>query len=181
LPPNLWQNARRNGLVMFWPDPPAHLSRGTRIADGEPGQPLVVHGKVYAPDGAKPAPGVTVYAYNTDAAGYYGANHTEYPPRLHGWMLTDNAGEFELHTIRPGSYPNTRIPAHVHFSFWGGGYPLQWVDELRFAGDPFVTDAMRAEAAPLGAFSPIQPVTRDGDGVWQCSFQIRAGRECNFR
>jgi hypothetical protein len=87
---------------------------------------------------------------------------------------------FELHTIRPGSYPNTRIPAHVHFSLWGGGYPLQWVDKKRFASDPFVTDAMRAEAAPLGIFSALQSLTRGDDGIWQCSLKIRAGRECNF-
>ncbi len=23
-----------------------------------------------------------------------------------------------------------RVPAHVHFEAWGGGYPIQWVEEL---------------------------------------------------
>jgi len=130
----------------------------------------VVLGTIYAPDAATPAPDVTVYAYNTDDEGYYGAGHAEYPPRLYGWMRADNSGQFELHTIRPGHYPHTRIPAHVHFSLWGGGYPLQWVDEMRFADDPLVTEAMRAETASFG-----------DDGVWRCAFKIRAGRECNFR
>lgn len=180
LPPSAWRNARQNGLVMILPEPSGRPSREARIAEGEPGQPLVVLGVLYAPDGATPAPGVTVYAYNTDAEGYYGAGHAEYPPRLHGWMLTDNSGRFELHTIRPGHYPHARIPAHIHFSLWGGGYPPQWVDELRFADGPFITEAMRTEAAGQGTFTTIQPVMRGDDGTWHCKFQIRAGHQCNF-
>jgi len=170
LPPSVWQNARRNGLVMIWPNPPDRLAREAHIAEGEPGEPLVVSGQVFAPDGTTPAPGVTVYAYNTGAEGYYGANRTEYPPRLHGWMLTDRAGRFELHTIRPGRYPGMRVPAHVHFCLWGGGYPAQWVDELRFAGDDYLKPGEKAE-----------PVTRGADGIWHCSFKMVAARETNFR
>lgn len=82
LPPSAWRNARLNGLVMIWPQPSGLLSREACIAEREPGDALVVSGAVYVPDGVSPAPGVTVYAYNTDAEGYYCANHAEYPPRL---------------------------------------------------------------------------------------------------
>jgi len=98
---------------MFWPNPPARLTRVARIAEGEPGELLNVAGQVFAPDGRTPAPGLTVYAYDTDAEGYYGAGHTDYSPRLHGWMLTDDAVSFEWHTIRPGHYPGMRVPAHI--------------------------------------------------------------------
>jgi hypothetical protein len=46
LPDSAWRNARQNGLVMIWPDLPAHLSPVARIAEGEPGEPLVVLGQV---------------------------------------------------------------------------------------------------------------------------------------
>ena len=182
LPPGAWKNARRNGLVMIWPNPPANPSRSTQIAaDAEPGVRLIVAGQVFTPDGSTPAAGVTVYAYNTDAEGYYGVARAEYPPRLYGWMRTDAAGRFELRTIRPGSYPGMRVPAHIHFSAWGGGYPLQWFDELRFAGDRYITPEMLAQDAESGDFRGIQPLVRGQDGVLRCGFKIRLKNECNFR
>src|SRR5580658_5943982 len=72
LPAAVWRNARSNGLVMIHQVTihdlaPALLSSRTQIArDDEPGDRLVVEGQVFAPDGHTPAPGVTVYAYNTD-------------------------------------------------------------------------------------------------------------------
>src|ERR1039458_8660758 len=69
----------------------------------------------------------------------YGENRTEYPPRIYGWMKTNAAGGFELRTIHPGCYPGMRVPAHVHFVLWGGGYPLQWTEELKFEGGRYIT------------------------------------------
>lgn len=128
----------------------------------------------------RPPPGVTVYAYHTDAQGSYGENHREYPPRLYGWMKTDAAGRFELQTIRPGHYPGMRVPAHVHCELWGGGYPLQWTDELRFAGDSYLTEAMAAEDSGRGEFRTIQPVTRGDDAAWHCNFKILPQTHTNF-
>jgi protocatechuate 3,4-dioxygenase beta subunit len=182
LPPGAWKNARRNGLVMIRPNPPANPSRSTQIApDAEPGERLIVAGQVFMPYGRTPASNVTVYAYNTDMEGYYGTGHAEYPPRLYGWMRTDAAGRFELRTIRPGSYPAMRVPAHIHFSAWGAGFPLQWFDELRFADDPYITPEMLANDAELGDFRAIQPLVRGQDGVLGCGFKIRLKNECNFR
>ena len=56
--------------------------------------------------------GITVYAYNTDAEGFYRQDKKIWPPRLHGWAITDTNGHFTLHTIRPGHYPGRQIPAH---------------------------------------------------------------------
>jgi protocatechuate 3,4-dioxygenase beta subunit len=139
-----------------------------------------VAGRVSAPDGPTPAEGVTVYAYNTDAEGYYGENRAEYPPRIYGWMKTNAAGGFELRTIYPGSYPGMRVPAHVHFVLWGGGYPLQWTEELKFEGGRYITPALVAEDAQLGEFRTIQRLSRGNDGVLRCAFQIRLRRESNF-
>jgi protocatechuate 3,4-dioxygenase, beta subunit len=181
LPPGAWRNARRNGLVMIRHPAPANIASHAKITQpDEPGEPLMVKGQVFASDGKTPAPAVTVYAYNTDAQGYYGEHHAEYPPRLYGWMKTDDAGRFELVTIKPGRYPGMHVPAHIHFSLWGGGYPPQWVDELRFEGDSYLTPAMIAEDRVRGEFATIQRLTRSPDGVLHCSFRIRAQSMSNF-
>ncbi len=182
LPKSVWERARNNGLIMIHRPAPAALSSRTRIVPAEePGNPLIIEGQVFAPDGRTPAEDITVYAYNTDAEGYYGADQKEYPPRLYGWMKTDAEGRFELHTILPGHYPGMRVPAHVHFTLWGAGYPPQWVDELRFEGDPYITPEMLAEAKGKGEFSSIRQVTHTEDGVLHCRFKMRLKRETNFR
>jgi len=176
LPASVWKNQRRNGLIMIHRDTPAQFLSQTQIAaPGEPGDPLVVAGQVFAPDGRTPAPGVTVYAYNTDAEGYYGAGRAEYPPRIYGWMRTDAAGRFELRTIRPGRYPNMRVPAHVHFDLWSGGYPMQWAEAVQFAGDSYLTAEMLDEDAKLGRFHTIREV-RNG----RCEYQVRLRSESNY-
>lgn len=177
LPASVWKNARRNGLIMIHRDTPRELSWRTRItAPGEPGQALVVVGQVFAPDGRTPAADVTVYAYHTDAQGYYGANRTEYPPRIYGWMKTDAGGRFELSTIYPGRYPAMRVPAHVHFDLWGGGFPMQWAEAVQFAGDSYLMPAMLAEDAKLGEFHTVREV-RDG----RCEYRIQLKTASNYR
>ena len=136
----------------------------------------MVAGQVFAPDGRNPAAGVTVYAYNTDAEGYYGANRAEYPPRIYGWMKTDRAGCFELATIHPGRYPGMRVPSHVHFELWGGGYPMQWAEAVQFAGDSYLTADMPAEDAQRGKFRTIREI-RQG----RSEYQMRLQTTSNYR
>jgi protocatechuate 3,4-dioxygenase beta subunit len=181
LPASVWKNARNNGLVMIHRPAPSELSWQTQIVkNGEPGEPLIVAGRVSAPDGPTPAEGVTVYAYNTDAEGYlrrkpHGVSAADL------WLDEDECrGGFELRTIHPGCYPGMRVPAHVHFVLWGGGYPLQWTEELKFEGGRYITPALVAEDAQLGEFRTIQRLSRGNDGVLRCAFQIRLRRESNF-
>src|SRR4029453_12669266 len=37
----------------------------------EPGERLIVTGRVFGPDGVTPVPGASVYVYHTDVKGYY--------------------------------------------------------------------------------------------------------------
>ena len=84
--------------------PPEVSSVGVIAGANEPGQRLVITGTVYAPDGVTPAPGVIVYAYQTDAGGEY-HNDAQRVARLHGWAKSDAQGHFEFRTIHPGAYP----------------------------------------------------------------------------
>lgn len=122
-------------------------STGRMTAAGEPGPTLSVSGVVVDPDG-KPVPGASLYAYQTDAEGYYGVKpiSDSQNPRLKILLRTDAQGQWSFDTIRPGSYPNSRAPGHIHFEVTAQGF-LTRVSEIVFQGDPFITDAMRRNPA----------------------------------
>ncbi|HKA35362.1 MAG TPA: hypothetical protein VKH43_00985 [Thermoanaerobaculia bacterium] len=138
----------------------------------EPGERLVVTGTVFAPDGVTPAPGVFLYVYNTDATGHYNSERG-LPPRLHGWMKSGPDGRYEYRTIKPASYPGSRIPAHVHTQLWGGGYTPQAGPELNFEGDPFLKSSEREHSASLGRFAFIRSARKDAQGVWRVEQDLR--------
>lgn len=86
--------------------------------------------------GNSPLSGVVVFAYQTDRTGVYHVRGGS-GWRLRGWARTDKEGRFEFRTIRPGSYPGTRNPSHIHLSVEGASVARQTVDEIQFADDPF--------------------------------------------
>ena len=96
---------------------PSTLSTTARIAPAsEPGQPLVVRGRLLNVDGS-PAANAIVFAYHTDRGGLYDKRENgPHSWRLRGWVKTDREGAFTFETIRPGSYPNSNNPPHVHFT-----------------------------------------------------------------
>jgi protocatechuate 3,4-dioxygenase beta subunit len=128
---------------------------------GEPGQPLLVRGTVFQPDGATPAAGAFLYVYQTDATGIYGPDGA--PPRLRAWLRTDAQGRYEYRTIRPAPYPGRTIQAHIHTQLWGAGIAPQWNRDLLFADDGLVLRREREESATLGRFQFVVTPTREGD------------------
>jgi protocatechuate 3,4-dioxygenase beta subunit len=135
--------------------------RAVLAGASEPGTRLLVRGRLFTADGERPAAGAILYAYQTDATGVY--NTKAGPPRLRGFMKTDADGRFEYDTIRPGSYPGTANAAHVHHQAWGGGFPAQWISDLNFADDPFVSAADRARSEAGGRFAWVRSPRREGD------------------
>lgn len=122
-------------------------STGRLTPAGEPGPPLSVTGVVVDPEG-KPVAAASLYAFQTDAEGYYGVKPVSdnQNPRLKILLRTDAQGRWSFDTIRPGSYPNSRAPGHIHFEVSAQGFATK-VFEIVFQGDPFVTDAMRKNPA----------------------------------
>ena len=96
---------------------PATLAATARIAPtSEPGAPLIVRGQLLNIDGS-PAAGAVVFAYQTDRGGLYDKRENgPHSWRLRGWVKAGPDGRFTFETIRPGSYPNSNNPPHVHFT-----------------------------------------------------------------
>ena len=160
---------------------PAGLTANARIApEEEPGEPMRVEGTVYDQSG-RPAAGVIVYAYHTDAHGIY-------PPdeamrgraayrhgRLRGWVQTDAQGRYRFDTVRPGGYPNSRTPTHVHMHVIEVDRCTYYISSIHFEDDPRLTPEQRDElTAGRGGRGLVRP-TRDDDGVWVVTRDIRLG------
>ena len=138
----------------------------------EPGEPLEVHGVVFQPDGVTPAAGVVVYVYHTGADGRYQRERGA-PPRLRAWLVTDAQGRYGYRTIRPASYPDSTISAHVHTQLWSAWYPAQYGTELLFDDDRFMTDEERARSRSLGPFAYVCKPERGADGVLRTTHDLR--------
>ena len=151
---------------------PASMSHVMSIAnENEAGERLVISGTLFKSDGKTPFPNVILYAYHTDAEGYYSKSGKEkgaqkWHGRLHGWCKTDRNGQYEIRTIRPAPYPNNKIPAHIHpaVKVPGTSTPYHLTDFV-FKDDPLI-DARYAESVRGGAGGTGIVDLKKVNGVW---------------
>jgi hypothetical protein len=82
---------------------------------GEPGEPLIVTGRILNAPGKTPAAGAVLTVYQTDAKGIYGTGqgHPSTITRLRGKLTAGPQGQYEIVTIKPGHYPGGGVPAHI--------------------------------------------------------------------
>jgi protocatechuate 3,4-dioxygenase beta subunit len=154
--------------------------RISTVAASELGEPLIVSGTIYAPDGQTPLEGINLYVYQTDATGNYSTTGGDHRlTRIHGLMRSNAQGRYEFQTIKPAPYPRRRDPAHIHAYVSGSGYPEYWIDSYLFADDPFITDEQRKKDAVLGSFASILTLERGADGILRGSRNIRVERCSN--
>lgn len=147
-------------------DVPASVSWRTALAaESEAGARMLVSGTVYQLDGRTPVPNALIYLYHTDTHGHYGAQGEHRHGRFRGWMLTDERGRYEFASIRPASYPDTTIAAHVHMTVTTVDLREAWIDSILFEGDKFIQPRERELAGKKGGFNPILRLTPDASGV----------------
>jgi protocatechuate 3,4-dioxygenase, beta subunit len=141
-------------------------SSGDVAPAGEPGERLEVKGVVYAADGRTPVAAASVYVYQTDARGFYKPDDAmgNRDPRLRALLRTDPQGRYSYRTIRPGSYPGTRVPKHIHYEVTADGQGTR-IFEIVFEDDPFVTPQIREDAGQSGSIYALRTVERGPDGV----------------
>lgn len=121
----------------------------TRQHVGEPlGQRIIVRGRV-VDDGGRPVPDTLVEIWQANAAGRYIHKKDEHLAPLDpnftgaGRTLTDEHGNYEFVTIKPGAYPwenhdNAWRPPHIHFSLFGNAFATRLVTQMYFPGDPLL-------------------------------------------
>jgi protocatechuate 3,4-dioxygenase, beta subunit len=127
------------------PIPFAKLKSTDTLPDfNEPGPKVEISGVAYQRDGKTPAKDVVFYVYHTDQTGNYtpGPNAKGWEKRngrIRGWVKTDQKGFYKFYTLKPGHYPNTNIPAHIHIVVKEPDKNEYYIDEYLFSGDPFLT------------------------------------------
>lgn len=124
------------------------------IAEGLPGEPIIVYGKVTASDG-KPIPHAKLDIWHATGDGFYDVQMADLDGAmgLRGIIRTDDAGEYRFRSIKPSSYPvpndgpvgdllrklgrHPYRPAHIHFIVSAEGYqPI--VTEIFVKGDKYL-------------------------------------------
>ena len=138
----------------------------------EPGQHMVVEGRVLASDGETPVAGATVFVFQTDDEGYYSpGGMEESDARLCGLMLTDESGRYRFTSVKPAHYATGGPPAHVHYRVWGPGIDRQSFS-LNFEGDPKLGERGR-DASANPTWAAIRPGEIGADGVLRIVRDIR--------
>lgn len=146
------------------------------VSANERGTRLIISGIIYRSDGKTPLANAVLYAYQTDADGYYsrekGGNRN---PRIRGRLRTGPDGRYEIRTIMPGHYPGSKIPSHIHASVTPAGGKEVEIDEFLFDGDPFLQKVDYGKFASQGRFSSIVKIETGKDGVVRGIRDIKVG------
>jgi len=109
----------------------------------EPGDVVVVTGRVWGHDSKKPLSNVTIDIWQANAKGRYDNDDPAKPPKKGVYLnrarlVTDENGYYEFETIHPGQYQigsNVWRPSHIHYMVACPGYKTL-VTQLYFEGDP---------------------------------------------
>jgi len=149
--------------------PPTHARIGSI---DEPGEPMHIQGSVTDTSGT-PRSGVVVYAFQANNEGVHvlTANRRL---ALRGWALTDARGRYSFDTIRPGNVAKND-PAHIHFFVREVGRCVYYIDDVVFTDDPHLTETRRQKTKDARGGSGIVSPSKDSDGVWQATRDIKLG------
>lgn len=149
---------------------PDNLDWKTVIADEkEPGETLIIKGTVFNKDGSTPASDVIIYVYHTNSKGIYPKKGDETGNgRRHGylrsWIQTNENGQYQITTIKPGSYPTRSEPAHIHMTIKEPDKEEYWIDSIVFEGDPLLTEEYKSRIKNRGGSGIIK--LRLINGIW---------------
>lgn len=135
------------------------------VTNNEAGEKIKVKGKLTK--NGEPLSNVLIYVYQTDNRGWYGSDRVHFQmnegdrrhARLFAYVKTNAKGEFEFHTIQPHGYPQSDLPAHIHFEVFENEKTLL-ISELLFDDDERLQGEIRARSQREG-FYISQPVVQN--------------------
>lgn len=154
--------------LMYVGMPTDIFSVDTSSGWNEIGQKLLVKGNVFKLDGKTPAPNVIIYYWQTDDNGYYTPkNGMDEKAKRHGhirgWVKTDENGKYAIYTIKPASYPNEDMPAHIHISIKEPNIPNEYyINEFVFEDDKLLTPEKRKILENRGGSGILSIQNSDG-------------------
>lgn len=162
---------------VFVRKPEALGPRARIVPEDQPGEPMVIEGTVTDADG-RPAAGIVVYAYQTDAGGIYPrdpAGRTGHGS-LRAWAVTGEDGRYRFDTIRPGAYPERTVPQHVHMHVLEPGCCTYYIDSILFRDDPRLSEREVARQPGRGGGGVVTP-RRNDDSGWIVTRDILLGQD----
>lgn len=151
----------------FTNTPPQVNQRVIIAGNKEPGERLVIKGRILKTDGT-PHAGLLMYVYHTDNKGLYSKKGNEkgfqkWHGYLHGWCRTDENGRYEIHSIRPARYPGNTAPAHIHAAIKEPNGKMYYISDFVFGDDELVNDAYMRQIAGLPGGTGIVAVQKQGN------------------
>lgn len=158
-------------------------ANGDDIANGAPGEPCYIEGRVLSTSG-EPVAGARIEVWQADDQGFYDVQYADLEaPRGRGHLHSDAAGRYWFWSVKPEAYPiphdgpvgqllgaagrSPMRPAHVHFMITAPGYRTV-ITHVFAAGDPHLdTDAVfGVKSSLITAFERHEPgVAPDGRAV----------------
>lgn len=155
----------------FYTDNPPMLDNNKLASDSEPGQKMIISGRVLNLECDEFIPDTIIDVWHADDDGNYDNSGF----KLRGFTKTNDQGFYLFETILPGKYRNGSQfrPSHIHFKITPPNFP-QLITQLYFEGD----DSIPADAAAsittgdYNATDRIIPLTENADGVLEGTFDI---------
>lgn len=163
---------------------PATLASTARIGTAnEPGEKMRIEG-VVTNQAQQPMAGVVVYAYQTNQRGIYPtddrargkASHRH--GTLRAWAMTDAVGRYTFETIRPGGYPGTDLPEHLHMHIIEPNRCTYYIDDIMFLDDARLTPKARKQLTAGRGGDGVGMPTKLGS-VWVARRNITLGEKIN--
>jgi protocatechuate 3,4-dioxygenase beta subunit len=125
----------------------------------EPGEPLLIYGKVIDRKTNQPVRDVSIFLYQTDSSGIYNlSGGADDQARIRGTVYGNESGCFKIKTILPGDYPGQKNSRHLHYVMNAKGYKEE-KSILFFKG---FTTANITGNGPL----MVLDINKENDGTW---------------
>jgi len=124
----------------------------------EPGEPLIVYGRILDREAKQPVNKASLFLYQTDSSGIYNTTGIDREARIKGTVYSSETGCFKIQTILPGDYPGNKNSRHLHYIINAPGYK-EFKSVLFFKG--FTTPNL-TEQGPL----IILNIKKDDKGMW---------------
>jgi len=138
----------------FFVEGSPEVPQGGDIANGAPGQPCLVSGRVLNTKG-EPIPAALVETWQADEEGFYDVQKELDGPQNRGHLTTDADGNYSFWAVKPVAYPipddgpvgellraggrGPMRPAHIHFMVTAPGY-ARLITHVFAAGDEYLAN-----------------------------------------